>query len=81
MSYLIKDKAVLQTLQHLAGIRKKPVIDIIREAVSHEAEREASKATTRELLQPVLEKARAMGRRQPIDWEAEKRASDELWGE
>lgn len=83
MSYLIKDQSVLQTLSYLAKVRNRTVIDVLREAVAHEADREKAKANTMSRLQPVLAKARAMSRtpRTPLDWQAEKHAADELWGE
>lgn len=81
MSYLIKDEAVVQTFRRLARGRGQTVADFLRDLARQEAEREASKPTTMDLLRPVIAKARAHGRARPIDWEAEKRASDQLWGQ
>ena len=80
MSYLIKDEEVLSTLRRLAKGRGKTLADLLRDLARQEAEREAAQLSTLERLQPVLAKARAMGRHKPVDWEAEKRASDEIWG-
>jgi hypothetical protein len=82
MTYLIKDEAVVQQLRLLAQRKNKTVADVLRQVVVQEIEREGSRISTLEKIGPVLAKARAIGR--PIgriDWEAEKRASDELWGE
>jgi len=81
MTYLIKDEEVLSTLRQLAKGRGKSVADLLRDLARQEAQREAAKLPALERLQPVLAKARAMGQPPPVDWEAEKRASDEMWGE
>lgn len=81
MSYLIKDEEVLSTFRRLAKGRGKTLADLLRDLARQEVERETAGLSALERLQPVLAKARAMGRRPPVDWEAEKRASDELWGE
>jgi hypothetical protein len=79
MSYLIKDEEVLSTFRRLAKDRGKTLADLLRELARQEVEREAAKLSTLERLEPVLAKARAMGPCGPVDWEAEKRASDEMW--
>ena len=81
MSYLIKDEEVLSTFRRLAKGRGKTLADLLRDLARQEAGREAAKLSTLQRLQPVLAKARALGQHPPVDWEAEKRASDEMWGE
>jgi hypothetical protein len=82
MTYLIKDETVVQQLKVLAQRKNKTVADVLRQVVVKEIEREESRTSTLEKIGPVLAKARAIGK--PIgriDWDAEKNASDELWGE
>ena len=79
MSYLIKDEEVLSTFRRLAKGRGKTVADLLRDLARQEVEREAAKLSTLERLEPVLAKARATGAHEPVDWEAEKRASDRMW--
>jgi hypothetical protein len=82
MTYLIKDETVVQQLKALAQRKNKTVADVLRQVVVQEVEREERRTSTLEKIGPVLAKARAIGK--PIgriDWEAEKNASDELWGE
>jgi hypothetical protein len=79
MSYLIKDEEVLSTFRRLARSRGKTLADLLRDLARQEGEREAAKLSTLERLEPVLAKARAMGPHGLVDWEAEKRASDEMW--
>jgi hypothetical protein len=82
MTYLIKDETVVQQLKVLAQRKNKTVADVLRQVVVQEIEREESRTSTLEKISPVLAKARAIGK--PIgriDWDAEKNASDELWGE
>jgi hypothetical protein len=82
MTYLIKDETVVQQLKVLAQRKNKTVADVLRQVVVQEIEREDSRTSTLEKIGPVLAKARAIGK--PIgriDWDAEKTASDELWGE
>lgn len=81
MAYQIKDEKTLGKLRHLAKVRKTTVADVLREAVDHEAEREIRAVTTMQLLRPILERSRALGTEKAIDWEDEKRRSDELWGQ
>lgn len=82
MTYLIKDETVVQQLKVLAQRKNKTVADVLRQVVVQEIEREEARTSTLEKIGPVLAKARAIGK--PIgriDWNAEKNASDELWGE
>ncbi|WP_201841352.1 hypothetical protein [Microvirga zambiensis] len=82
MTYLIKDETVVQQLKALAQRKNKTVADVLRQVVVQEIEREESRASTFEKIGPVLAKARAIGKPVGrIDWDAEKNASDELWGE
>jgi hypothetical protein len=83
MAYQIKDEAVLRDLRHLAKTRKTTVADVLRDAVKHEVQRERKKKSAKELLQPMYDKLTAMGKLPvaPLDWEEEKRISDEMWGE
>jgi len=81
MAYQIKDESVLRQLKHLARVRGKTVADVLREAVGHETEREASKAKTADLLRPLRSRIRAMGEHRPVDWSDLKRRNDEDWGE
>ncbi|EIM30274.1 hypothetical protein [Microvirga lotononidis] len=82
MTYLIKDETVVQQLKILAQRKNKTVADVLRQVIVQEIEREDSRTSTMEKLAPVLAKARALG--EPvgrINWEEQKRASDEEWGE
>ncbi|MCB8822886.1 hypothetical protein [Microvirga rosea] len=82
MTYLIKDEAVVQQLKVLAQRKNKTVADVLRQVVVQAVERDDAHTPTIEKLGAIHAKVRAMGK--PIgriDWEAEKAASDELWGE
>lgn len=82
MAYLIKDETVVQQLKVLAQRKNKTVADVLRQVVVQEIEREESRTSTLDKIGPVLAKARAIGKPiRRIDWDAEKNASDELWGE
>jgi antitoxin VapB len=81
MALQIKDKAILQQIDHLSRMRRVSKTEVIRTALRHEIEKEAERLGVRELLAPVLAKADAMGTRKPTTPEDDKRFFDELWGE
>lgn len=81
MAYQIKDRDLLLRLRKLAVRKKGSVIDVIRDAVQHEEDRENARATTMELLRPIHAKVRAMGSNAPASPEEEKRIAEELWGQ
>jgi hypothetical protein len=81
MALNIKDPHILEQIEHLSRVRRRTKMDVLREAVSHEMEREHSRRNIRELLAPVLEKADRLGTPSTMTWEEHKRASDEEWGE
>lgn len=81
MALNIKDPHILEQIEHLSRVRRVSKIDVLREAIGHEMEREDSKRSVRELLAPVLAKADRFGTSSSMTWEEHKRASDEEWGE
>lgn len=81
MAYQIKDRDLLLRIRKLALRKGVSVIDVIREAVQQEEDRENARATTMERLRPIQAKVRAMGTSAPLDPRDEKRVSDELWSE
>jgi hypothetical protein len=80
MAYNIKDGELDQKLTELARAKRTSKVDALRDALDHELEREAAKLSAWELSAParqLIEKART--NREPIDWDALKRASDADW--
>lgn len=81
MALNIKDPAVLSKLEHLSRVRRLSKVDVLRAALDSEMRKEAGKAPVRDLLAPLLVRVAEAAKPKHMDWDEEKRRSDELWGE
>jgi antitoxin VapB len=78
MAYNIKDPQTDRIIRELAKIKRKPILDAIREACEHEIERERRKTPLWDRLQPLLDQIASAPK---TGLNADKRFFDELSGE
>lgn len=78
MAYSIKDPETDEIIRRLAKIKRKPIVEAIREACLNELERERAKIPLWERLQPLIERVATAPK---TNLKADKAFFDELSGE
>jgi len=78
MAYSIKDPETDRIIRALAKLKRKPIVDSIREACEAELARERGKIPLWERLQPLVER---IARAPKTGLKADKAFFDELWGD
>ncbi|MBZ6078852.1 hypothetical protein [Microvirga puerhi] len=80
MGYVIKDEPLLGKINALAKRRNRTVIDLLRDLIKAEEDRDASTRRFLERVKPVQAKVKTTGTPSPVDWSEIKRHDDELSG-
>jgi len=78
MAYHIKDPDTDRIIRELAKVKRKPILDAIRDACEKELRREAAKVPLWDRLQPLIDKVRAAPK---TGLRADKDFFDDLSGE